>query len=88
MHAAGRSKAPKDVTTNFPQTRDSLPADATNVTKPTVLPLRGTKSARHDDVGMPARQKKETGEALPDIAQYARENMPKKKGLRFASIPP
>ena len=41
MHATGRSKAPKDVTTNFPQTRDSLPADATAVMKPTVLPLRG-----------------------------------------------
>lgn len=86
MRATGRSKAPKDVTTNFPQTRDSLPADATDVT-PT-SPSEGTKSARHDDVGMPARQKKETGEALPDIAQYARENMQKKKGLRFASITP
>lgn len=87
MRATGRSKAPKDVTTNFPQTRDSLPADATDVTKPT-SPSGGTKSARHDDVGMPARQKKETGEALPDIAQYARENMQKKKGLRFVSITP
>ena len=51
-------------------------------------PSGGTKSARHDDVGMPARQKKETGEALPDIAQYARENMQKKKGLCFVSITP
>lgn len=53
-------------------------------------PSRGAKSARHDDAGMPARQKGEKGDgrSLPDIAQYARENMPKKEGAMLCQHNP
>ena len=85
--ATGRSKAPKDCTTNFPQLAPSGGRDGRDDAD-RHPPSEGTESARHGESGMRARHNKETGEALPGAAQHAQKKKKKKKGVMLCQHNP